>query len=366
MVSTSLNADKPPRVAFADRLAGTAVLIVIAAALVSARTLAGTVFLPMAVVVIGVLLAGRGRDLLSTLQASMTMWLPWAVFFAYATTSALWADTPSTPLIKGGSALLIFMATALTMLAMYQLTQRQSFHLAEAVWMGLAIGLAYFTIEILSDQAVKVWVYNLLDVPRNSLRPPAWYRWDEAGELLSVNVVDLTRNAAPITLLLWLAIPCTFATLSSRSATMVSALLVATAGFVVFSSPHEASMLAFVTGAIALGLGLLSSVFLRRLLAIVWVAACLLVVPAVMTLHDNEFHKVEAFQRYQSFVGRLLIWNLTAEQTFNNPVVGIGARMTHEVGPKFEAANGLEPGSKRGWLSRHAHNVFLQTWFELG
>ena len=51
------------------------------------------------------------------------------------------------------------------------------------------------------------------------------------------------------------------------------------------------------------------------------------------------------------------------------PVFGIGAYMTYVMGPELteESMIPLDPTDhQERKLSRHAHNAYLQTWFELG
>ena len=64
---------------------------------------------------------------------------------------------------------------------------------------------------------------------------------------------------------------------------------------------------------------------------------------------------------------RIVIWDYTAEETLKAPVLGIGAYMTYVLGPARNKTAVRAPGEHyKKTLSRHAHNVYLQTWFELG
>ncbi len=64
---------------------------------------------------------------------------------------------------------------------------------------------------------------------------------------------------------------------------------------------------------------------------------------------------------------RIIIWEYTAERVLENPVLGIGADSTPAVKAKAVTA----PEKPKGFVFRrttgqHAHNLFLQSWYELG
>jgi O-antigen ligase len=63
-----------------------------------------------------------------------------------------------------------------------------------------------------------------------------------------------------------------------------------------------------------------------------------------------------------------MIWNYTAETALNAPWIGIGANATYVLGPELEKSTPYQPNGSpfRDSLSIHAHNVYLQTWLELG
>ena len=49
--------------------------------------------------------------------------------------------------------------------------RRNAFHLAEGLWLGLLVGLSYLLVEVLINQAVKIFIYNALHVLKSWLRP---------------------------------------------------------------------------------------------------------------------------------------------------------------------------------------------------
>jgi len=71
--------------------------------------------------------------------------------------------------------------------------------MAEGIWIGFAVGIVYALVETLSDQAIKIWVYNALGLKSGMLTPARYFTW-EAGRLIAVHSDDLKRNAAAIPL----------------------------------------------------------------------------------------------------------------------------------------------------------------------
>jgi O-antigen ligase len=120
-----------------------------------------------------------------------------------------------------------------------------------------------------------------------------------------------------------------------------------------------------VCGAAVFVCALYSTQLVGRLVAVGWVCACIAVLPAALLAHRFDVHNMSWL------VGtareRIVIWNHTAQQTLKAPILGRGADMTYVLGPMLDPTTVAGPDEKfTRRLSIHAHNVFLQTWFELG
>lgn len=106
-------------------------------------------------------------------------------------------------------------------------------------------------------------------------------------------------------------------------------------------------------------------VWASRLLTAGWVLAIVAVIPIALLAGRGHLDKVPWL--HHSLQHRFIIWNYTAEETLKAPIIGIGAYMTYVLGPERNKTAVREPGEQyKKTLSRHAHNVFLQTWYELG
>ncbi|MEO1281317.1 MAG: O-antigen ligase family protein [Pseudomonadota bacterium] len=342
---------------------GTLLLIPLAASLVSARTLSFLIVLPLVALIYRALtLPSRSGPLITMTGPAV----PALLLSLWAIASALWAANPMLPLEKGALALL-YVCASVFMVGQVQrenpLTLR---HLGEGVWMGLSLGLAYVAVEMLTDQSVKIFIYNVLGLSAGELTPDSWYDWDNNGRLISVSWTDFTRNAAPISLFMWSAALACLGTMGRGFAPVCSAVIVVVCILIIMASPHETSQLAVLAGIVAFALGRVAAGFMPRLLMVGWLAATLLVVPVALGLYAAGLQTADWVQH--SAQGRVIIWNVTAQKTFESPIVGVGANMTREIGPAHDRVHEDKP-SEDGtvpMMSIHAHNVFLQTWFELG
>lgn len=351
---------------FANRLPsallGTVILVAVFVSLISARTLPFLLGIVFVALLTSAALSGRLRHGLPRcdfLTGALTAFALWAA------ATAFWAEAPTLALAKSGLALFMALAT----LVMSRLIRREgtmnALHLADGVWMGLTIGLTYFLIELLSDQFIKMWVYNTIGLGPEAVKPLRNFTWED-GRIIAISRADLTRNAAPISLLVWPAAVTAFATAPRSLRTPLSLGLIILALVVIFLSTHETSKVAVVIGLIGYALARMSHTWTYRMMAAAWVVCCLFIVPAAMLAHKADLHNASWLQR--SAQHRIIIWNHTAEQVLqHNPLVGISTNMTYILGPRMRSSTENAEGERiERTLSRHAHNVFLQTWFELG
>ena len=125
-------------------------------------------------------------------------------------------------------------------------------------------------------------------------------------------------------------------------------------------SQHETSKVALVMATAAFLLSWQSPNWCDRVIRFSWMTMCLGVIPLALAAYRLNFQNVRWFQA--SAQQRFVIWNYTAEQALKLPVLGIGAGNMY-----FRAAsNPNDEGRHFSAIAPHAHNVYLQTWFELG
>ena len=340
---------------------GTLALVMLAAALVSARTIP---FL-LGAAVVGFLVraaaSGRTGDIV---HRPLPIHLALAAFLGWALVSLAWSEDVRHGLSKLAVATVVVLgATAMIDVGRGE-DRANRLHIAEGIWIGLLVGLCYFLFEILSGQALKIWIYNLLDFERGELPRDHYYRWRN-GDLVYISPVDLTRNTTSITLVMWAAMLAALGSLGQRAGRIVAGLVLVLSTVVVALSEQETSKLAILAGLATFGAAILSRAWTGRLMLAGWLVACLGAMPLAMAMHRLDLHNAAWVPPTGQH--RIIIWNHTAEQALASPMLGVGMHSTYAIGPSQRPATRNAPGERLPrTLSRHAHNIYLQTWFELG
>ncbi len=340
---------------------GTTLMFAVAAALVSARTAAVTFWVSVAAFLIAAVLR-RDIDYRSWRAGPVTLSI--VVFLLYALLSSTWAALPLLPLEKACMALLVA-SGALFMVAMIKRETRPNLvHMGEGLFLGLMFGVVYLFTELLTDQAIKLSVYRMLELRPGELKPPQYFTWN-GNDLLQISLEDLTRNMTDAALFLWPTIMAIKGVWQRRWHRAAAASLIVLAVFTVMSSNHASSKMALVAGALAFALSRISLRWAARVMAAGWVIACLAVVPLMLLAFDAGVQRWPGLA--ESARHRIVIWNFTATRTLKAPLLGIGANMTYVLGPQLEKqAVGQPAAARMTTLSIHSHNIYLQTWFELG
>jgi hypothetical protein len=234
---------------------------------------------------------------------------------------------------------------------------------AKGLVFGLIAGVGFLAIEVLSEQAIQRAVYNLLPLPRELLQPERHFKW--AGDHLeSISPSHINRNFAVASLLFFPAITAALGLYGRVRGVWIAGLGSVLALIAIFGSRHESSKVAILAGGLTLALSFVSLTWTRRVLAVGWMLACLAVLPISLLAHRYDLQNASWLQN--SMRHRVVIWNYTAEEALKSPIVGIGAYMTYVLGPAYNKDPAREEAGFHVKVSRHAHNVFLQTWFELG
>ena len=348
----------PPLTRARGIVVGSVLMLAIFTALFGARTLAVSFVLFAGGLILARLLAGEA-SWTPNLRAQSTL-------AAFALTllagiSAIWAEEPKAAFIVFVSAAAWLLLIVYSVANLRDEHQRNVFHMAEGLWLGLLAGLVYLLIELISDQAIKLFIINHLHIPRSWLQPEKNYRW--AGDVLvAISSADMTRNLTPVPLLVWSAIIALRTTSPWRARLFWQGLIFAVTVAAVMSAGNETAKVALVVSSLVFILAMRHASQVLTTLQIAWVATCLFVVPLGLGLYRAELHTAPWLQR--SAQHRVVIWNHVAEQVMNRPILGIGTGMTaHALAATAKPQKGKQEFSTN---AGHAHNIFLQTWYELG
>jgi hypothetical protein len=282
------------------------------------------------------------------------------LFIAYAGLSALWARDPLTSVLASLMAAAVVVGSITLMQLLRSEPIEDALHMGEGLWIGLAVGALYTIAEAGSGQAIKMFVYNALELGPDVLEPARYFTW-ENGRVIAIHPDDLTRNAVPIPLLLWPALMAAVALPAGFWRRLVCAALLVLSFAAVFMATSETAKLALLAGLLAYGMARTSTTLARYALSAAWLAACLAVVPLAHLARSLDLQHADWLQRSAQI--RITQWSEIAHLVAQSPFFGIGANMTYVVQPI------MHEGPAAPWIGMpipHPHNVYLQTWYELG
>jgi O-antigen ligase len=341
-------------------LVGTIVMVGVPIMLISAKMVQAVLPLLLVAALAGAVARDRLADA-KPLMNSATMTL--AVFVAYAALSGLWAPDP----VAAVSIALMAVAVTIGSLALFSLLRSEphadALHVGEGLWIGVMAGAIYTIAEVFSDQAIKIWAYNLLGLGPDVLRPERYFTWAN-GRVASVHPDDLTRNVVPLPLLIWPALmaarplpariwrPCVYSALLGLSAVAI------------LGATSETGKLAFAVGVLAFAMAHFSTRLAHYTIAAVWLVACLAVVPLARLARQFDLQDASWVQLTGQI--RLSIWNEIAQLVPKAPILGVGADMTYVIRPRMHEVPLAAPDYWAGFPLTHPHNVYLQIWYELG
>jgi O-antigen ligase len=143
-----------------------------------------------------------------------------------------------------------------------------------------------------------------------------------------------------------------------------SGLLVALVGSATFMSEHQSSMVALVAAGVVLALHNYAPRAAIAAVIVGWLGATFLVVPAVRTAYAANLHKAEWLM--VNARARIVLWEVTARNVSLAPVFGIGWSASATVDSQFVAPPLTAGDVVKHSPNHHAHNVYLQVWYELG
>lgn len=285
------------------------------------------------------------------------------ILVAYLLLNASWSISPASAYGKVAELVAISAAVLVVLSRLGEGSRRSA--IASALAFAVAAGAVLVAIEIASDQALKRLLYDVLPV----LRPNDLAHMKIVDDkVVRISADELNRNVALLVLLMWPGLLAAPDLSSTRQRWIVEILLLAATTMAVILSRHQASMIALPSGVVAYLLFRRWPKTVFWSLTTVWCAAFILVVP-VSILADKGGLKNSDYL-FSSARDRIAIWSYTAAHVLDTPVLGIGLRSTRaladELTPKWKAERAERGTPYIPRTDRHAHNIFLQTWFELG
>jgi O-antigen ligase len=275
---------------------------------------------------------------------------------AYVFLNATWAVDSDTALGKGALLTGVLLISFATGRAIPQLDQHQLRVAATAFSIGTFVAALFLTFELLTDGAITRLVLNSVELLGRS----------HNGHIIRINLSNLNQNVTILLFNLWPALLALKSVVRARRPILIG-LLFAAVAVAVFLSEHQSSQVALVVSLAGFCLSRVWRGPVISSLAALWCLSFALVLPIDFLAYDANLHMAQWLPN--SFRARVIIWEYTAERVFDHPWLGVGADSTRAMKEQRTSEKTAEqpPGfiypRTIGW---HAHNLFLQTWFELG
>jgi O-Antigen ligase len=284
----------------------------------------------------------------------------------YLFINAAWSEDPSRAVGKAVWFTLVAAMSYAACRALANWDKPQIDRAVPAFLAGLIVGVVLVLFEAATGRLLTVSLYNLLPFTRPESVKALVIK---DGEVFRIAAFELNRNVNVMLLMLWPALLCLVARGEPRWRWLSIAGLFLAVTASVFLSTHETSKLGIVLSAIVFAVALAWPVFTRYAVLAGWCLAFILVVPLATLAYKAELQQADWLP--YSAQTRVTLWAYTAEQVPDAPLLGIGATSTRKIDlerdDRQRPDRPRETGEDYGWRAGpHAHNVFLQTWYELG
>lgn len=341
-----------------DALVPALSLAAVALALVAPRMTPGLIVLLAAPVIA---LVGLSAGRLERLWPLPPIVVGLAALGLYLVVNALWAVDRPAALGKVALYALTVALVAQFAVSVSRLGPQTADRISHAVVVAVTAGAVYLAVEVLFDQPIRRLAGSLLP----ALRPPGKHSVIEGGWVSRIGLYTLNRNLALLNFVLWPALLLLRSRLDAGKARGLTALLLLVSAVAMFRSEHETSMLALLAGCAVFLAMSFAAPLTRRIVLAAWVAATLLIVPLAAWSHSAGLHQAQWLPGTAR--NRVVLWSVTAEKLRDAPILGIGVDSTkpldEEAAPTAVRLEGQAYPLRTG---RHAHNIFMQTWYELG
>ncbi len=260
--------------------------------------------------------------------------------------------------------LLLATYAMLVMLALGQGARKQPSHSqleSASFTMALLLTSILVLLHIFTDQ----WVARVLHDLIPSLRSASSRNLIVNNSVIALDDGNINRQTVMLALCLWPVwlMARNWENARSKLAGGVLAVVVIS---LVFYARSETAKLALAVSLTLLAAHAWRPWFAMALAVAGWTVAALLVVPLSIGLHDAGWHKSENL--FYTARARVVIWNSVATKSLDRPIAGhaLMAMRNHYYAPDARRALELETDAKLPEEAPHAHNIYLQIWYEFG
>lgn len=308
------------------------------------------------------------------------VYILFACLCGYLLLNAFWAQDLSAAL---GKAVLVALLGAVVLISTHTFARQPARTLqlaARAMIWGAAIGFAIACFEFATGHLIQWSILKAWPAIRpegNSIQvlverngeminlPASRYRTPPENEILVISTDGLNRHLSALLLVFWPVLLIALRHLTNRLRWAATGFLAVTGAVTVLAGESQTAIVALAGGILTFLAARAWPLFTFRAIALAWCIALIFTLPLVSAPYKAGWHKADWL--FDTARDRVAIWGYTAERTMQSPVLGVGIRSTRVIGRRLKGTLRQDPelvAPERFGL--HAHNNFLQVWFELG
>jgi O-antigen ligase len=279
----------------------------------------------------------------------------------YVGLNATWAAASGPAFGKAALFLAVTLITFAANNAIARLDDSYVHGAAVAFVAGASLGAICVFFELLTEGALTRWVMNSIPLLQShNLKHVTLAQ----GEVTRLRFADLNRGVAILGFNLWPALLVLSNFKDRMSRVLLSSVFFLVTAISIMISAHQSSQVGLIAGLVVFCLARLWPRFTVKGIAALWCLAFALVVPAALLAYNSDLNTARWLP--SSFRDRVAIWDDTAERVTENPWFGIGARSTRLFRDSDELPQETINSVRSKASAWHAHDLFLQTWYELG
>jgi O-antigen ligase len=317
-------------------------------------------FLPLIGVALIVPTLHRDCDWRRLLKPNVAL-ITFLLLALYVLLNATWAASHVAALGKAALLLGVALITFAASKAIAEMEQRQLRRIALAFTAGAFLGALLLLFELVTDGAITRLAMNSIPwLHPNSAKHVVISH----GEVTKIKRPTLNQNVAMLIFHMWPGLLVLKTAESGARRLVLIGLLFLVLAIPIAISEHDSSQVALIGSLLIFPVAWTWPRVIVPTLAVLWCVAFVLVLPLDFLAYKTELHMAPWLP--SSARARVILWEYTAERVLDHPWVGIGADSTAALKEQRELAEQPTGFVFPRTTGEHAHDLFLQTWYELG
>lgn len=284
-----------------------------------------------------------------------------AALVAWFALSTLWSVNPR----DAAFAAFLFAASGAIVLMAAALLNGLERDVQRAIGLAFTFAIGFSMWLSLEENASGMYLRRAINSLVPMTRPNSIHMRMENGWIASMQPYMSNKNTVAVLLMTWPMVLVSGVLVRSRNWSLARSATLIAVVLAIAVSEHETSKLALLISAGVFGLALRSQRAAFAVVAAGWVAATLLIVPVSLMAFKTGAFRSDTLQ--YSARHRIVIWGHTAVGVLKKPFLGNGLASTRVLDEMAKPTKERVAGTDLiEGTNVHAHNVFLQTWYETG